>query len=64
MAKNASPAKFLSQIKQEFAKITWPERKKTILSTAMVFLMVFLLSMFFFVLDLGLGGIVNLLLNI
>lgn len=63
MAK-VSPIKFISQIKQEFSKITWPDYKKTVISTIMVFLMVFIMSMFFFLLDLGLGGIVNMLLNI
>jgi preprotein translocase subunit SecE len=31
--------------------VTWPTRKETMVTTAMVFLMVFLASLFFFVVD-------------
>lgn len=61
-----SPAEFVKQVRQESAKVTWPTRKETAITTAMVFLMVFLAAIFFFVVDqvlswgvrffLGLGG--------
>jgi len=65
MAKT-SPTKFLQEVRQEAAKVTWPSRKETTVSTGMVFLMVILAALFFFLVDqilakgvqviLGLGG--------
>ncbi len=42
---------FLREVRQEGAKVTWPTRKETTISTAMVFVMVVLASLFFFVVD-------------
>jgi preprotein translocase subunit SecE len=42
---------FLKEVRQEANKVTWPTRKETMITTAMVFLMVFLASIFFFVVD-------------
>lgn len=65
MAKVA-PLQFIRQVRQEVSKVTWPSRKETGVTTAMVFLMVGLASVFFMVVDwllslasasfLGLGG--------
>ncbi|MEW5703051.1 MAG: preprotein translocase subunit SecE [Pseudomonadota bacterium] len=46
-----NPAQFIRQVRQEIAKVTWPSRKETGISTAMVFVMVFLAAIFFFVVD-------------
>lgn len=61
-----SPMEFLREIRQELTKVTWPTRKETAITTGMVFVMVFLLSIFFLGVDqiialavqsiLGLGG--------
>jgi len=61
-----NPGQFVREVRQEMAKVTWPTRKETLVTTAMVFIMVFLAAMFFFVLDqilsiavrqiLGMGG--------
>jgi len=50
MAKT-SPALFLRQVRQEIAKVTWPSRKETGISTAMVFVMVLMASVFFLLVD-------------
>ncbi len=50
MAKN-NPAQFIQEIRQETAKVTWPTRKETGLSTAMVFVMVILAALFFLLVD-------------
>ena len=50
MAKT-NPAQFIQQVRQEGAKVTWPTRKETAISTGMVFLMVFAAAVFFFVVD-------------
>ena len=50
MAKT-TPAQFVQEVRQEVSKVTWPTRKETTVSTAMVFVMVILASLFFFVVD-------------
>ncbi|MFL5123797.1 MAG: preprotein translocase subunit SecE [Microvirga sp.] len=65
MAKT-NPFEFLQQVRSEAAKVTWPTRKETTITTALVFVFVVLASVFFLVVDqvmafgvrlvLGLGG--------
>jgi preprotein translocase subunit SecE len=50
MAKT-SPAEFYRQVRQEVSRVTWPTRKETGVTTAMVFVMVFVAAIFFFVVD-------------
>jgi preprotein translocase subunit SecE len=50
MAKT-TPALFLKQVRQEVAKVTWPNRRETTVSTAMVFIMVMVSAIFFLVVD-------------
>jgi preprotein translocase subunit SecE len=50
MAKT-NPAKFLRQVRQEVKKVTWPSRKETGVTTAMVFVMVALASVFLMSVD-------------
>jgi preprotein translocase subunit SecE len=50
MAKT-SIAEFAQQVRQETSRVTWPSRKETMVTTAMVFLMVFIAAAFFFVID-------------
>jgi len=54
---------FLQQVRQEVSKVTWPNRKETLVTTAMVFIMVILAAMFFFSIDFVLGNVVNGLLH-
>ncbi len=42
---------FFRQVRQEVAKVTWPSRKETGISTVMVFVMVVLASVFFLLVD-------------
>ena len=46
-----SPFKFLQEVRTETAKVTWPTRRETMITTMMVFVMVALASIFFFVAD-------------
>jgi preprotein translocase subunit SecE len=46
-----SVAEFAHQVRQEASRVTWPSRKETMVTTAMVFLMVFIAAVFFFVVD-------------
>ena len=50
MAKT-NPAQFLQEVRQEAAKVTWPTRKETGISTAMVFVMVIIAALFFLIVD-------------
>ena len=46
-----SPAEFAQQVRQEVSRVTWPSRKETMITTLMVFAMVFIAAAFFFVVD-------------
>ena len=50
MAKT-SPVQFFRQVRQETAKVTWPTRKETAITTGMVFVFVTLMSIFFLLVD-------------
>jgi preprotein translocase subunit SecE len=65
-AKKTGIGDFIREVRQETAKVTWPTRKETLVTTAMVFAMSILAAIFFFFVDqilsfsvrlvLGLGG--------
>jgi preprotein translocase subunit SecE len=46
-----SPFKFLQEVRSETEKVTWPSRRETMITTAMVFVMVAITSVFFLVAD-------------
>jgi preprotein translocase subunit SecE len=50
MAKTG-PIEFLKQVRQEAARVTWPSRKETTVSTIMVFVMVLISAVFLFGID-------------
>ena len=50
MAKTTA-TEFVQQVRQELSRVTWPTRKETMVTTAMVFVMVFVAAAFFFVVD-------------
>ena len=54
MAKTG-PIESFSQVRQEMRKVTWPTRKETTITTAMVFVMVILAAIFFLLVDLVLS---------
>jgi preprotein translocase subunit SecE len=62
MAKT-SPGEFVRQVRQETAKVTWPTRKETMVTTIMVLIMTTLLSLFFVGVDQILGRLVRFLLS-
>ncbi len=55
---------FLSQVKQEFFRVTWGTKKQAATITLMVFIMVFVMAMFFFSLDWILSYVVGFLLSL
>ena len=46
-----NPFKFVQEVRAEGAKVTWPTRRETAITTLMVFVMVALATVFFFVAD-------------
>lgn len=63
MAK-VNPGQFIREVRREVSKVTWPTQKETMVTTAMVFVMVFLAAIFFFGVDLILSWIVRLILGL
>ena len=51
MAERTNPFTFLQQVRAETAKVVWPSRRETAISTVMVLVMVVLASLFFLVAD-------------
>ena len=51
MATRTNPVEFFRQVRQEVAKVTWPTRKETTITTVMVFAMVVAASLFFLAVD-------------
>lgn len=61
-----NPLEFVQQVRREAAKVTWPSRRETMITTIMVFIFVAIASVFFLLVDqllsvsvkaiLGLGG--------
>lgn len=64
MASRTNPFTFLQQVRAETAKVTWPSRRETVISTVMVLIMVFIAAIFFFVADQALSFLIGLVLNI
>ncbi|MBS0560964.1 MAG: preprotein translocase subunit SecE [Proteobacteria bacterium] len=54
---SVDPVKFVREVRAEVAKVTWPSRKETLVTTGLVFAMATAAAIFFFVVDqlVGLG---------
>ena len=50
MAKT-NPLQFMQQVRNETSKVVWPNRRETMLTTGMVFVMSVLFATFFFFID-------------
>jgi preprotein translocase subunit SecE len=60
----ANPLKFAQEVRAEASKVTWPSRNEVLVTTAMVFILVFIASVFFFIADQLLSWVVSLLLGL
>ena len=47
----AQPTKFLREVRAEMAKVTWPSRRDTTVTTSLVLAMTVLVALFFLVID-------------
>lgn len=59
-----NPFEFIQQVRTEVAKVTWPSRRETAITTVMVFIMVALAAIFFLLADQVLSWGVSLLLGL
>jgi preprotein translocase subunit SecE len=51
----ASPVKFVREVRAEVAKVTWPSRRETLITTMLVLIMAVLTALFFLVVDQAIG---------
>jgi preprotein translocase subunit SecE len=56
-------AQFLREVKVELKKVTWPSRKQTIGSTAVVIVLVMIISLFLGVVDFGISSLIRVVLQ-
>ncbi len=54
---------FLQGVRSEAAKVTWPSRKETLITTGLVFVMVIVASVFFLLSDMVIHWLVGLVLG-
>jgi preprotein translocase subunit SecE len=59
-----NPLEFLQQVRAEGAKVTWPTRRETLITTALVIAMVIIASIFFVSVDAILRYLVTTLLSL
>jgi len=48
-----NPIQFIQQVRAEVAKVVWPTRRETLLTTAMVLVLAIVLAIFFALVDFG-----------
>ncbi|MGF9562177.1 preprotein translocase subunit SecE [Neorhizobium sp. JUb45] len=63
MASKTNPITFLRQVRTETKKVTWPSRRETMISTAMVLVMVVVAALFFFAADQLIGWLLGFVMN-
>jgi len=59
----AKTTQFLREVKIELKKVTWPSRKETLASTAVVIVLVFIISAFLGLVDMGLSSLIRFVLR-
>lgn len=60
----ANPFQFLQEVRAEGAKVTWPTRRETLITTGLVLLMVLAASLFFVAVDQALLHVVGFVLSL
>ena len=58
-----NPFEFMQQVRAEGSKVTWPSRRETLITTAMVFVFAIIASLFFLLTDQVIRFIMSTLLN-
>ncbi len=60
----ANPFEFLQQVRNETAKVVWPTRKETLITTIMVLVFTVFAAIFFLVIDQVIQFVMGFILNI
>ena len=63
-SKTTNPFIFIQQVRSETAKVTWPSRRETMISTAMVLAFALLAMIFFFAADQVMAYAIELILGL
>ncbi|KQZ12322.1 MULTISPECIES: preprotein translocase subunit SecE [unclassified Mesorhizobium] len=63
-SKTLNPFVFLQQVRTETAKVTWPSRRETMISTVMVLVFALIAMVFFFSADMIMGFAIEKLLGL
>jgi len=59
-----NPFEFIQQARAEGAKVTWPSRRETLVTTGLVLAMVVVTSLFFLAVDQGIRVLVTFILSL
>ncbi len=59
-----NPSQFAHDVRNEIARVTWPTRRETAVTTALVFAMAAVAAIFFFVVDQVIGLAVRGIFNV
>ncbi|MCF8534519.1 MAG: preprotein translocase subunit SecE [Reyranella sp.] len=62
MIKN--PIEFVREVRAEVARVNWPSRRETMITTTMVFIFVVIAALFFLVADKIIAFVIKLLLGV
>jgi preprotein translocase subunit SecE len=60
----ANPFQFLQEVRQEATKVTWPNRRETLITTALVIVMCIFASLFLFAADQGIHLLITFVLSL
>lgn len=60
----ANPFQFLQEVRQEANKVTWPNRRETLITTALVIVMCIFASLFLFAADQGIHLLITFVLSL
>ncbi|CCV13507.1 preprotein translocase subunit SecE [Mesorhizobium sp. STM 4661] len=63
-SKTTNPFVFLQQVRSETAKVTWPSRRETMISTVMVLVFALIAMIFFFSADVAMGYAIEWILSL
>ena len=63
MAKT-NPFEFLQQVRAETSKVTWPTRRETLITTAMVFVFAIAAAIYFLIVDQVIRVVLTFVLNV
>ena len=63
MMAKVNPVEYIRQVRSEMAKVTWPSRKETMVSTIAVFIMVIISAIFLFLADQVIAFLIQLILG-